>query len=325
MKAAATAWTGSNTSAETLTTVLGPVSLDECGIIDAHNHMWIDPVEGADPDAPVLVGKEQILAELIEYRRMGGFGVVDCQPGGCGRNGNKLVELSLASGVAVIAATGFHRRRYYPSDYWMWSASAGKAAGYFIEELQTGLRECLPKAQPPHAGFIKVACEAFMAQTPQAALRGAAMAAAETGAALQIHTEKGASAEIILSFFLENDVKPHQIVLCHMDKRPDRGLHQEIAQSGALLEYDTFYRPYYQPDKYLWPLLEWMISAGHYRSITLATDMAQSSLWHSFSKAPGLPGLITNILARLEKMQAPSEIIAHLLGKNIARCLASQN
>jgi 5-phospho-D-xylono-1,4-lactonase len=77
-------------SESTIITVLGPITHDQCGITDAHNHLWIDSVPGGDPNAPVLVGNEKILKELIQYRQAGGFGVVDCQPGGCGRNGNRL-------------------------------------------------------------------------------------------------------------------------------------------------------------------------------------------------------------------------------------------
>jgi 5-phospho-D-xylono-1,4-lactonase len=309
-------------AAPVITTVLGPLALEQCGVIDAHNHLWIDPVEGAGPNAPVLTGQDQILAELVEYRQAGGFGVVDCQPVGCGRNGNRLVELSQSSGIAVIAATGFHRRRYYPPDFWLWSASAGAAAQYFINELEQGLVESRSNPPAAMAGFIKVACEAFLPQTPQAPLEGAAIAALHTGALLQIHTEKGRSAEDILAYFLGRGVKPHQLVLCHMDKRPDRELHREIAQTGALLEYDTFYRPYYDPENNLWPLLEWMISAGHGKSIALATDMAESNHWRSFANGPGLPGFITIIRSRLEKMQVPPNCIVHLLGMNIARRLA---
>jgi 5-phospho-D-xylono-1,4-lactonase len=311
-------------SESTIITVLGPITHDQCGITDAHNHLWIDSVPGGDPNAPVLVGNEKILKELIQYRQAGGFGVVDCQPGGCGRNGNRLFELSRGSGVAVVAATGFHRRRYYPPDFWLWSASASEAADTFIEELETTLHECRLSSHAVRAGFIKIACEASLEDTPRAALEGAAIAAVKTGVLLQIHTEKGSSAEEIIPYFLDLGVKPHQIVLCHMDKRPDHELHRELARTGVLLEYDTFYRPRYDPEKNVWPLLEWMVSAGFDRSVALATDMAETSLWRNFSNAPGLPGFITTIGTRLQNIGIQAGTISQLLGENITRRLAGQ-
>jgi len=89
-----------------IVTVLGPVA--SLGIADAHNHLYIGRVPGAPDDAPALTDSEGVARELIRFRAMGGGGVVDCQPGGCGRDGRVLRALSVRTGVAVVAATGFH-------------------------------------------------------------------------------------------------------------------------------------------------------------------------------------------------------------------------
>jgi len=65
-----------------------------------------------------------------------------------------------------------------------------------------------------------------------------------------------------------------------MDKRPDIGLHQELAHLGVLLEYDTFYRPKYNPSENLWPLIEKNGNTGHADRIALATDMAEAELYY---------------------------------------------
>src|SRR5512133_2560801 len=89
--------------------VTGPVDPVRLGVTDAHNHLWIDPVAGSAPGSPVLNNPAAILEELRAYRAAGGGAIVDCQPGGCGRNGAALFELSRDSGVTVVACTGFHR------------------------------------------------------------------------------------------------------------------------------------------------------------------------------------------------------------------------
>jgi predicted metal-dependent phosphotriesterase family hydrolase len=71
-------------------TVLGEIPYRVLGITDAHNHVWIDPTPGADPTAPSLNQFEKIREELILYRAAGGKTLLDCQPGGCGRDANKL-------------------------------------------------------------------------------------------------------------------------------------------------------------------------------------------------------------------------------------------
>ncbi len=303
-------------------TVLGPMSYTDLGLTDAHNHVWIDPVPGADPSAPVLNQSEEIKHELIDYRLSGGSTILDCQPGECGRNGNRLRKLSQASKVQIIACTGFHRSKYYAQDHWLWSASAEQISGYFCAELEDGLKETDPTYPPVRAGFIKIALEESWKATPQAALEGAAMAAASTKSLIEIHTEKGNLAEKACIYFSDRGVSTHQLVLCHMDKRPDVGLHKELAHFGVLLEYDTFFRPKYNPFQNLWPLIADMVQSGCADRITLATDMAESAMYHSIGKGPGLRSLPQDIRKQLIKNEIPEPMIQQMLGENIARRLA---
>ena len=84
-------------SSACLVTVLGEISAQISGAVDAHNHIWIERVRGAAPDAPLLDDPDRILVELLDYRASGGAALIDCQPGNCGRNGNWLAQLSTQS------------------------------------------------------------------------------------------------------------------------------------------------------------------------------------------------------------------------------------
>lgn len=303
-------------------TVLGPVSHTALGVTDAHNHLWIDPVAGADPASPVLNRFDGILADLKDYHQAGGGAMLDCQPPGCGRNGVRLAQLACESDVHVIACTGFHRRKYYPVDHWLWSASDQAAAEFFLTELDSALVEARATEHPVRAGFIKIACETELAETPQAALEGAAAVAAQSGALVEVHTEKGAAAEQIVTYFQDRQVPPRQLVLCHMDKRPDAGLHRDLAAAGVLLEYDTFYRPKYRPEDNLWPLIDEMVKAGLSDCLALATDMAEAELYSALGSGPGLASLPTAVRSRLAFRGVPETMIRQMLGENIARRLA---
>lgn len=303
-------------------TVLGAVDFRSLGVTDAHNHVWIEAIAGADPAAPVLNEEEQILAELRAYKAASGGSLLDCQPGGCGRNGNILAKLAADSDVNLIASTGFHRSKYYPPEHWLFSASETRVAEYFISEYSVGLEECKDGKNAVKAGFIKIALEALWRDTPQAALEAAAAAALETGALIEIHTEKGLLAEKAIIYFEDRHINPRQLVLCHMDKRPDMGLHSELAKFGALLEYDTFFRPKYNPETRLWPLLQGMVAAGLSSSVALATDMAEKEMYASIAKGPGLASLPGEISLHLNRMNYSDEIIRQLTGGNIARRLA---
>jgi phosphotriesterase-related protein len=292
------------------------------GVTDAHNHVWIDPIPGADSAAPVLNQYGKIRDELLSYRSAGGESLMDCQPGGCGRNANKLAQLSRESSVNIVACTGFHRKKYYSPDHIFFSLSINETAKFLIRELTSAMDETRNQPKPIRAGFIKLALESMWNDTPQAALEGAAVAAHETGALVEIHTEKGALAGKVVVYFEDHGVDPKQLVLCHMDKRPDPGLHMELARYGALLEYDTFYRAKYEPETRLWPLIQSMVEAGLSNHIALATDMAEAEMYKNIGGGPGMASLPTEIRLKLAKIGVLDNSIRQMLGGNIARRLA---
>jgi predicted metal-dependent phosphotriesterase family hydrolase len=289
-----------------VTTVQGFVPYDQLGITDAHNHVWIDSLPDVAEENPVLNQYDLILQELTDYRQYGGKSILDCQPGGCGRNGNRLLELSRASNVYLIACTGFHRKIY----------------DAICNELELGLAETLETPNPVRAGFIKIALEASWNECPQAALEGAALTTRVTKTMLQIHTEKGALAEKACIYFTERGILPQQLVLCHMDKKPDISLHKALAEFGVLLEYDTFYRQQYDPETNLWPLIDQMVNSGLSDYIALATDMADASLYNTIGGGPGLRSLPGEICEKLTEKGYSEIVQQHMLGGNIARRLA---
>ena len=304
-----------------LITVRGAIAPTEAGITDAHNHAWIAPVTGGSPDAPVLNQKSEIEAELRDYRDAGGRTFIDCQPGGCGRDGRVLLSLSQASGVHIVATTGFHLQTYYPADYWLWDSTFEEARAAFIRELEHGLVETTEMDTPVRAGFIKMAFGNDPADVPTTLVEAAASASLATGAAIAAHTEKGRAAEEIVDRLKTLGIGPDRIVLFHIDKRPDFALHRDLAEEGVLLEYDTFYRPKYHPQENLWPLLERMVTEGLGRHVAIGTDMADAGLWSHIGDGPGLVGLMTRIVPTLETMGLSAPVIDNLVGGNIARRL----
>ena len=324
-------------------TVNGPMLPADLGIVDAHSHLYIAPVPGGAADAPVLVDEAGVGRELAAFYAAGGRAIVDCQPGGCGRDGRVLRRLSASSGIHMIAATGFHRRRYYPSDAPLFAMTTAAAADCFRDEIASGLVETRiddrrqttddgPQttvvgrlSSVVHPGVIKIAAESSLDKSPRALFEAAAAVAGETGYAIEMHTERGAAVEDFLSFFIGQGLSPQRLVFCHVDKRPDFGLHSELAQAGVMLEYDTFFRPKYEPERNVWPLIGRMAGAGLAGQIALATDMADPGLWAELGGRPGLLGIFTIIKEGLIRMGLPAATIDGLLGGNIAGRLAIED
>ena len=210
---------------------------------------------------------------------------------------------------------------HYPAGYKIWKMDINQAVEYFLNEIQEGLEETLHTI-PIFPGFIKIAVGETLHDSPQDLMEAAFIASKESGFLIEMHTEKGANIEEFLTFFEHLGLDNNRLVICHIDKRPDPGLHIELAKAGYLLEYDTFFRPKYQPDENLWPLLSKMVNAGLYKSIAVATDLADSAMWNSMGEGPGLVGFIEIIKNRMDSEFNDPIIVDQLLGGNISSRLA---
>ncbi len=306
----------------TIQTVTDPLPVEAVTLADGHAHVWIQPPDGVDPAARLdLHDEAAICAELTDFRAAGGALLVDCQPGEAGRDARMLARISAATGVRITATTGFHQRKYYPPDCWLWSASAEEAAAYFIEELTIGTRE---SGGTIRATTIKVGYEGVITGQTRTLMEAAAEASRQTGALILFHTERGVNVEALLPFFSARGVPPERLYLCHVDKRPDAGLHRELAQAGVLLGYDTFARPKYDPDRTTWPLLTALVEAGLGGHIAICLDLALAELWQHYGGGPGLLFLPGQIVPRLRALGLPSQTVHDLTGGNIARRLVWQ-
>jgi predicted metal-dependent phosphotriesterase family hydrolase len=297
-------------------TVTGPVPVEQVMLADAHAHAWIAPPDGIQSEFRLeLNNYDAIKAELSDFRAAGGTTLVDCQPGGCGRDANRLLELAQATGLHITATTGFHRRKYYPPDSWLWSAPAETAAAYFVEELTMGMVETggtIP------ATTIKVGYDGVIEGQPRVLMEAAAEASHQTGALILFHTERGANVEVLVPFFADRGVTANRLYLCHVDKRPDVGLHRGLAQAGVLLGYDTFVRPKYDPEHGAWPLIKTLVADGLSTHVAIGLDLAMASMWQHYGGQIGLPFLPQQIVARLQAEGFPETIIRQLTAQNIA-------
>jgi phosphotriesterase-related protein len=107
------------------------------------------------------------------------------------------------------------------------------------------------------------------------------------------------------------------VILCHTDKRPNRGLHQALAENGFLLEYDTFMRSKYDPELHVWPLLEAMIESGHEDAIAIGLDLADRTQWRFGGDRHGMGAWRRTIVPGMRRRGLDEPAIARLCGGNV--------
>ena len=123
-------------------TVLGDVDASELGVTYAHEHLVIDggrPVE-MSPDF-LLADVDKLARELDDARAAGLRTAIDAMPADCGRNPSKLADLSLRTGVNIVAATGLHHERFYGPLHWSLKASVDELADLFAADITEGIDE----------------------------------------------------------------------------------------------------------------------------------------------------------------------------------------
>lgn len=168
---------------------------------------------------------------------------------------------------------------------------------------------------------IKIAYEGTISGQTQVLMEAAAEAAKQTGAAILVHTEQGKNIEALLPFFQKHDIPASQLYFCHVDKRPDFGLHKEMVQAGVLLGYDSFNRPKYRPDANGWPLFLKMIREGLSEGVAVALDLANAAMWKFSGEPHGMLFISEQIHPRLLSEGVSEQDVKRVLGENVARRL----
>ncbi len=92
---------------------------------------------------------------------------------------------------------------------------------------------------------------------------------------------------------------PHRVMLAHLDRNLDPGLHAEIASRGAFLGYDTVGRTKYHSDAVVLELIAAVGALGHGAQIVLGTDVGRRTMLRAYAGGPGMDVLGRTFVPRL--------------------------
>jgi 5-phospho-D-xylono-1,4-lactonase len=307
-------------------TVTGPIPASGLGVVDAHDHVFLS--------TPALPGDEfedleRSTAEVREGMASGIGTIVDMTPIGLGRRPEQLRAVSDATGVPIIAATGYHRDAHYPDGHWVYTASVETLAERIIRDLEIGMdphdwTDPAAEPDPARAGAIKAgASYHHLSEAECRRLEAASIGSRRAGAPILVHTEIGTHGHEIVDLLTGFGVAPHRIILAHLDRNPDAELHAEIAARGVSLEYDTMGRTKYRPDSELLDLIEGVVVAGHLDRILLGQDLGRRSSLRAYGGGPGMRYLMTTFVPRLRR-RIGDEAVDAILVANPARVFALQ-
>ena len=217
-------------------TVTGPRAADSLGVVDAHDHLLMD---SAGMPGQGFTDPGKAIEEVLEGLATGIGTIVEMTPIGLGRDPAGLRAVTEATGVPIIAASGYHRDAHYPAGHWVHRASVEMLAERIFADLTEGMHpaDWLDPSLPldaARAGAIKGGASYHrISRGERRRLEAIAAASAATGAAILVHSEVGTAAHEIVDLLEAAGARPDRIVLAHLDRNPDSELHAEIAARGV--------------------------------------------------------------------------------------------
>jgi phosphotriesterase-related protein len=282
-------------------TVLGPISPDELGPTSMHEHLLSDlrvwskpsaePPPGdkvhprmlgylrwnalSVPDNLVLDDPDDTIDELRALHAAGGRAVVDLTLEGMGRRIDELPAISSATGVTICVGCGWYVQEVHPPEI------EGKSVEQLAVMLLAQLRDGIDGTGIRPALIGEIGTNHPPTEAEWRNVRAAGRAGAESGAAVNVHLSfRGADGVDVLAALVEEGMSADRCILSHMDERLDRGYHREVAQAGAILEYDTFGSDFlYGSPRVRNPsdverleMAEWLLSEGYGAQLVLACD-----------------------------------------------------
>ena len=196
-------------------------------------------------DNCLLDDRELAVAELRQFKDLGGHTVVDPTNVGIGRDPAALAAISRATGLNIVMGAGFYLQASHPER--VRDMSAADIAAEITAEAEHGVADSGVKIGI--VGEIGVSAE-FTAEE-QKSLRGAARAAAGCRLPLSVHLPGWERhAHRVLDLAGEEGCLPHQVVLCHMNpSHADLDYQHGLAERGAFLEYDMIGMDFFYADQ----------------------------------------------------------------------------
>ena len=300
-------------------TVLGAVAPGDLGFTLPHEHTkcslwWIENRW----DYWELIGDEpRINEELASYKGLGGGTLVDVTPIGIGRDLARLVRLSQATGLHIVAGAGWYRQAYYPAEARIDRRSVDDLSDEIVQEFVDG------PVRPGIIGEIGTDKPWVTAQEERV-FRAAARAALRTGASVTTHAVQSDVGLAQLSILQDEGLDPARIVIGHCDSHPRIEHWREIVQRGAHVQADFLGMSFTPLERAGEPkvieLISTLLNEGFEKQILLSQDVCHDSQLASYG-GNGYTYLQKSFLPQLTAACVNADTIKTITVENPARLL----
>jgi len=296
-------------------TVNGEVDSKELGHIQPHEHIFVDISWVPNRwDFPVLEDYSQMKEELMLYKSAGGGTLVDVTPLNCGRDPQKLQQISRETGVHVVMGTSWYRAPYYPEI--INKSTTNSLATLLEEEIRFGCGDS--GIRPGIIGEIGID-KRWIQGSEERVFRASARAARSTGLTITTHTPPHC-AILLFDLLEEEKVNPERIIFGHLDNTLESEYFLQIIDKGCSVELDLIGMQHLNSDERRAQLVIDLVRRGHIEKILLSMDIYTRPQLKT-NNGLGYGYLIETFLPRLIQGGLNSEEIHVMTHVNPARHL----
>jgi 5-phospho-D-xylono-1,4-lactonase len=297
-------------------TVLGDIEATRMGFTYSHEHLIAVPPESQKDRDLELSDYDKSLQELMYFKEAGGQTLVEASPLDYGRDVGLLKRMSEASGVHIVATTGFNKHIYFPD--WVSERSIEDLSELLIREITEGV-----DSAGIRAGFLKSGSwYNLIHPLEEKVTRAVARAQLETGAPVWLHTEAGTMGLEMLDILEGEGVDLSKVAVGHSDRNADPYYHLQLAKRGVYVQFDGPGKVKYYPDSTRVALIKNLLEHGFGERLLISGDMGRQSYLHAYGGGPGFRYILTKFIPRLRDEGIGQEEIDTIFVENPASWLA---
>src|SRR6516162_3549086 len=265
---------------------------------------------GPPPDLSFMRDVDLLTEELAIAKREGIACIVDGGHADMGRDVGLLRQVSLKSGMPIVASGGFYAQPFYPREI-----------GTMSEEQVVQALIAQAEADPIGA-FGEIGSWDYITKDERRVFRAGGRAHLATNIPIFTHTGiPGKSALEQLDIFEDVGVDPKHVVIGHLTNLvdPNTEVHRAICRRGAFIGFDRQGGPNDDP---VVPMVMSLIEAGYAGNLLFSSDFSNGTQLKRNNKEMGYAKTLTVFVPKLKKAGASDEVLRQIMNDNPRRFLA---
>jgi predicted metal-dependent phosphotriesterase family hydrolase len=262
------------------------------------------------PDLSFMRDLDLLTEEFAIAKREGIVCIVDAGHSDMGRDIGMLRQLSLRSGMPIVASGGFYTQPYYPRE--LSTMSEEQVVQTLIEQAEVD----------PIGAFGEIGSWDYITKDERKVFRAVGRAHLATNIPIFTHTGiPGKSALEQLDILEDVGVDPKRIVIGHLGNLvdPNTEVHRAICRRGAFIGFDRQGGP---NDEQVVPIVMSLIDAGYADHLLFSSDFSNANALKHNNKELGYAKTLTVFVPKIKKAGASDEVLRQIMNDNPRRFLA---